>query len=390
MRTNGSQEGQDRARGRVPWLCILSAVTVAVICLAGCVTPTPGPGPTPTWTAEQPLPTKEPTKEPTPAEEGPPCVAFEGLTLGDSYRVPDRFMDADVEITVRAFQWGNGEWTTDGYAQVDDQGLAGGSGQEMWINNVNLDFDFCCVLAKGLTLKFGEYGGNLNIEINGVFKNFANFADIDGANMGGVTATVTDGLGNDTGTLTLKGEIWSFAIGGQELWIDDVCPGECMFRAEFVECVDFEDPPLAQDYGVLDSFQDSGAVIRVAAFQWGNGQWTTGGNTTVTDQGMAGGSGQEMWINNVNLDFRHLACPVELLVIRFGEYGGNVNIDVNGDFRNAANLLDFDGQSIGGVQVMVIDGQENKPALLELRGEIRSFAIGGQELAIDDLCPWEP
>jgi hypothetical protein len=97
-----------------------------------------------------------------------------------------------------------------------------------------------------------------------------------------------------------------------------------------------------------------------------------------------------MRINNVNLDIKHLACPFEFLVIRFGEYGGNVNIDINGDFRNADDLLDFDGQIIGGVQVMVIDGQENKPARMELKGEILSFAIGGQELAIDDLCPWEP
>jgi hypothetical protein len=386
MRINRDQERQDRFRGRVPWLCMLSVVALVLLCLAGCVTPTQEPVPEPTSTPKQPAP----TKEPSPTEEPSPCVAFEGLTLGDSYRVPERFMDSGVEITVRAFQWGNGEWTTEGYTQVDDQGLAGGSGQDMWINNVNLDFDFCCVLAKGLTLKFGEYGGNLNMEINGVFENFADFADIDGSNIGGVTVIVTDGLGNDTGMLTLEGEIWSFAIGGQELWIDDVCPSDCMFHAEFVECVDFEDPPLGQEYGVLDSFQDSGAVIRVAAFQWGNGQWTTGGNTTVTDQGMAGGSGQEMWINNVNLDIRHLACPVEFLVLRFGEYGGNVNIDVNGDFRNADNLLDLDGQTIGGVQVLVLDGQENKPALMELKGEIWSFAIGGQELAIDDLCPWEP
>jgi len=386
MRTNGNQERQDRVPGRVLWLCILSVVTLAVICLAGCVTPPQEPEPMPTSTPEKPTP----TKEPTPTEAPSPCVSFEGLTLGDSYHVPDRFTDTDVEITVRAFQWGNGEWTTDGYAQVDDQGLAGGSGQEMWINNVNLDFDFCCVLEKGLTLKFGEYGGNLNIEINGIFKNFADFADIDGDNFDGVTVTVTDGLGNDTGTLTLEGEVWSFAIGGQELWIDDVCSSDCMFRAEFVECVDFEDPPLAQDYGVMDSFQDSGAMIRVAAFQQGGGQWTTADNTTVTDQGLAGGSGQEMWINNVNLDIKHLGCPFESLTIHFGEYGGNVNININGDFRNADDLLDFNGQMIGGVEVGVIDGHQNTPARMELKGEIRSFAIGGAELAIDDLCPWEP
>ncbi len=368
MRTKMIDSWLSRVRARVAWVRVLSVLTLTLACAAGCVTPEPGATPTPT--------------------PSPDCVDFEGLSLGTQYHVPDRFIDSDVEMTVRAFQWSNGEWTTDGFTEVDDQGHAGGAGQEMWINNVNLDFDFCCTV-EGLTLKFGEYGGNLNIAVNGVFENFENFVDIDGANLGGVSVNVTGGLGNDTGILTLKGEIWSFALGGQELWIDDVCHGDCLPGPQVVECVDFEDPPLGMQYEILGSFQDSGATIRVAAFQWAGGDWTTDGYAEVANGGLAGGSGQEMWINNVNLDFKLARCPFRNLVIHFGEYGGNVNLDVNGEFRNSADLLDFDGQIIGGVQVRVLDGKENSPGKMELEGEIRSFAIGGQELAIDDVCPWE-
>jgi hypothetical protein len=35
---------------------------------------------------------------------------------------------------------------------------------------------------------------------------------------------VVNGFGNDQGTLTLEGVIDTFALGGQELWIDDLCP----------------------------------------------------------------------------------------------------------------------------------------------------------------------
>jgi hypothetical protein len=367
MRSRILNARRSRAGGVVAWVRLLSVLTLVLACAAGCVTPEP-----------------EPTVTPTPL---PDCVDFEGLSVGTRYHVPDRFMDSDVEMTVRAFQWSTGEWTTDGFTEVDDEGRAGGSGQDMWINNVNLDFDFCCTV-EGLTLRFGEYGGNLNIAINGVFQNFDDFVDIDGANLGGVTVTVTDGLGDDTGILTLKGEIWSFALGGQELWIDDVCHGGCLPGPEVVECVDFEDPLLGERYEILDSFQDSGAVITVAGFQWAGGEWTTGGYTEVADGGSAGSSGQEMWINNVNLDFKLARCPFRNLVIYFGEYGGNVNLDINGDFRNSADLVDFDGQIIGGVDVRVVDGKENSPGKMELEGEIRSFAIGGQELAIDDVCPW--
>lgn len=410
MRTGGNTLRRRRAGRTLVSFCVAGVLSLALMAVTGCITPEPEPRPEPTPTATSTATstpevtpsststsTATPTVEPTltatatstpTATRGPmPCVGFEGLPVGTQYVVPERFMESDVEITVRAFQWGNGQWTTDGYAEVDDQGLAGGSGQDMWINNVNLDFDFCCGV-DGLALRFGEYGGNLNIEINGIFANFADFADIDGTEFDGVWVTVTDGLGNDTGTLTLKGEIWSFALGGQELWIDDVCRGECLPGPEVVECVDFEDPPLGEQYHILDSFQDSGAVIRVAAFQWGTGDWTTGGYAEVADGGLAGGSGQEMWINNVNLDFKLPRCPLESLVLRFGEYGGNVNLYINEEFKESDDLMDFDGQVIGGVEVRVVDGQENAPAKMELKGEIRSFAIGGQELAIDDVCPW--
>ena len=101
-------------------------------------------------------------------------------------------------------------------------GLAGGTGQELAVNNVNLNFDFGRPV-RSISLLFGEYGGNLNIEINGDFRNFDNFTDIDGAIIGGVQVSVINGFGNDAGRLELEGVISSFSVGGQELWIDEVC-----------------------------------------------------------------------------------------------------------------------------------------------------------------------
>ena len=88
---------------------------------------------------------------------------------------------------------------------------------------MNLDFNFNGPV-KGLSLLFGEceYGGKLNIEINSDFKDFDTFAQIDGSIIGGVLVTVVNGPGNNKGNLTLEGTINQFAVGGQELWIDDV------------------------------------------------------------------------------------------------------------------------------------------------------------------------
>ena len=152
------------------------------------------------------------------------CIDFEDLALGTVYSVSDQFKDSGTCILASEFQWFNLTWTRDGYSEVTADGQAGGSGQEMWFNNINLVFVFCRQLT-GLTLKFGEYGGNLNIKINDDFQNFENFDDIHGDTIGGVSVTISgDGDGQGMGTLTLSGTIDSFSIGGQELAIDDVCP----------------------------------------------------------------------------------------------------------------------------------------------------------------------
>ncbi len=160
-----------------------------------------------------------------PPPSGPMrCIDFEDLALGTIYTVGISFHPSGYTVTGKDFQWSNGIWTNNGYAKVDNVVKAGGSGKDMQVNNINLDFNFGGAI-KELRFRFGEYGGNLNIDINGDFKNFNNFVDIKGTTIGGVNVSVTNGLGNDKGEVKLTGgTINSFAVGGQELWLDDICP----------------------------------------------------------------------------------------------------------------------------------------------------------------------
>ena len=151
------------------------------------------------------------------------CAEFEDLNSGSGYKVGDRFITANTIITVSQFVWDTGTPTGGGYAYVAAQGAAGGFGNELQVNNVNLNFIFD-IPSTGLSILFGEYGGNLNINVNGDFLNFANFTDINGTAVGGVKISVLNGFGNDSGFLQLSGAIKTFAVGGQELWIDNVCP----------------------------------------------------------------------------------------------------------------------------------------------------------------------
>lgn len=165
---------------------------------------------------------------------GSPCIGFEDPTSG-SYTYPDHIFDAGASISVLPFEWGNGQWTYDGFLDLRPSGLAGGSGKEAGTNNVNLGV----VLPReceAVSFRFGEYGGNLNLGINGDFRNFENYADVHMTMIGGVLVSVTNGHGNDRGVIELRGAIGqsqfmidnrpvraSIIIGGQELWIDDLC-----------------------------------------------------------------------------------------------------------------------------------------------------------------------
>ena len=149
---------------------------------------------------------------------------FDDLIAGTTYNCCGaNFNSAGVSVTTRSFQWSGGTWTTDGFAKVDDTALACRSGLEMWVNNINLEFDYGVALNL-VEIYYGEYGGNLNLNVNGDFRNFNNFIDIDGLVIGGATVSVVDvgSPGNCCGKLTLRGPINSFFVGGQELWIDDV------------------------------------------------------------------------------------------------------------------------------------------------------------------------
>ncbi len=314
----------------------------------------------------------------TPPETEIVCFEFEQLVLGQTYVGGDVFSVTGADVEAREFEWSPGKTTADGVATVQNGGLSGGIGYEIGLNNINLSFKLYNVL-KGLTLLYGEYGGNVNLEVNGDFANLNDFMDIDGGSLGNVTIYVDD-LGNSKGRLRFEGDVEQFSIGGQELWIDDPCgfgppPG----------CVTFESLKPSSTYAVGDTFSDAGVQLLIREFQWGNGLWTAGGEALIDTNGRAGGTGNDLNANNVNISF-DFGRPVQSVNFRFGEYGGNLNLEVNGNWLNFADFVDVHGLTVGQVTIMVANGYGNDQGMVALIGPIQSFAVGGQELWLDDIC----
>ncbi len=151
---------------------------------------------------------------------------FDTLPLNNQLHVPDPPWVTDgVTIDGREFFWLPSGSTVNGDATVQNLGQAGGSGRELWINHINLDFGFPVPLTY-MDFLFGEYGGNLNIEINGDFRNFEDMQNIHGLTIGGATVRVTDFTGGaggqGTGQVEVTGPINTFYVGGQEFVIDSM------------------------------------------------------------------------------------------------------------------------------------------------------------------------
>jgi hypothetical protein len=163
---------------------------------------------------------------PAEAQPAPSCAlrgtGFGDLTQGTTYRVGDPFTSGAAEFLVRPFTLSDGRATEDGFASVDPAlAMAGGTGLELQVNNVLLDIGVGGLLESA-SVRFGDHGGNVNLEVNGDLRNINDLADLSGSTVGNVRVTVAQEPEEPTGTLTLDGRIESFAIGGQELWIDDV------------------------------------------------------------------------------------------------------------------------------------------------------------------------
>lgn len=158
-------------------------------------------------------------------------------------------------------------------------------------------------------------------------------------------------------------------------------------HAQTWTCVDFEDLNPGDTFHPGDIIYDSGTEITIEQTICLNGLPCTSQGTAMVTSGKAGGSGNEIYLDPYNLRF-HFTYPINGLNLRFCEKGkGNINIEINGDFRNTPHLVDINGLSIGGVRVTLIFDSISRKGILELDGRIESFMIGGYEVGIDDVCP---
>ena len=150
---------------------------------------------------------------------------FEDVDAEATFSVGDSFSTlavagAHATVTVSPFTWSDGTVTSSGDARVLLVGAEVSPTHVLAPNNANLQFDFGETLTS-LTVVFSDMGGNVNLLVNGQLQNVENLSSLNGQSVAGVFVAVNQ-LTDTLGVLSLSGTIDSFAIGGQEFWIDNL------------------------------------------------------------------------------------------------------------------------------------------------------------------------
>jgi hypothetical protein len=186
--------------------------------------------------AAQPQPVPLPSLPPPVLQPPTVCLDFEPpLVLGTRYGRPVgqspgdlAFISRRVRVTVEKFQLLNAGSAFEVAAIVTPpQPFA--AGQSLRVNNIAVEFDFRGIGFRPTRaqVRFLDLGGLENLSVNGS-PVFAGELAVAPTPLGGTavavsTAPLPPPAHGQTGTLKLTGPLQTLRIGGQELWIDQVC-----------------------------------------------------------------------------------------------------------------------------------------------------------------------
>ena len=150
----------------------------------------------------------------------------------------------------------------------------------------------------------------------------------------------------------------------------------------------FEDKAVGKTYYVSDSDTTAGVNYNFSDYEMVPGTFSNNGHAYIDNLGQACGTGNDLRLSNiyVSFDLAGSIGSVDDPSIRFGWYGGTVNLSVNGDRYWATDPGGFPA-SIGGCTV-ALTPLGSGCGLLEITGTVHTVGLGGQEFWVDALPNW--
>jgi hypothetical protein len=328
------------------------------------------------------------------------CVTFQDLPLGMEIANGTSFISDNVLFDTGSFYYYPEGATREGTASFieDTDGT-----HVLWLSNINVGHVFSdpTHLLACVSIRYRYYGGNVNLTVNNDFYNVEDIADLNGIITPGQVQVRVAPLGDFEGMLYLEGPIASFMIGGQELALLEICPycaelpdegegeGEGEPDEPFADCVDFGRLPDGFTAAVNLPVTIQGVTFQTSEFYYPDGSSENEGSAVLSD---SENGDPVLWLNNINLGYDFTAAPglpaaISCVSISYGYFGGDINLEVNGILVAVPYLAELDGTYIGAVQIRVFP-KGNGIGVLQLRGAVDSFKIGGQEFYVREICPF--
>jgi hypothetical protein len=312
---------------------------------------------------------------------------WEDKPIGATWTPGMSTLSTGVKVNFKCFQWAPPAGVTcGGYAEVAGPTPGCNVNHKLILNNCNAELDFGGSIGPqtDVYVSFGEYGGNINISVNGDFRNIGNMIAVDGMMIGGCLVRVLGGgYGNDCGKLAVLGTVNQLMLGGQEFFIDSLeAPSdECDYG--FEDLVPLDVLPLGASHAAgPESIATAKQLIHPVSGPLFN-------VVRVRASTLACSTGNEVEVNNAQVEFRPSTpgAQYERFSLKFYEAsGGVINLSVNGDLRIGNNFKEFDGLVIGGALVSVpYGGFGDDCGQLIVEGTFNSIAVGGQQFYIDCL-----
>jgi hypothetical protein len=328
-------------------------------------------------------------------DAAPPCdvPTYDDIALGTTFSTGDTFVTDGIPSKIEPFLLPDGSYF-DGSAQIGLADLSCGIDFELETSTCVVSHDFSGFGGvTDVSFRVGEQGGEVNLFINGSGLCASEWIDYDGLTLGGVLVAITrGGLENECTEVELSGVVTTLGIGGQEHSVD------CIEWLEYGddgsngndECASYDRMTPGPDamYHAYDAFTADGILCTVRPQQFPDGSEYTHGSAFAQPSMLACGNGQELATYACAVDHRFADSigPLDEVSLTVADHGGQLNFEINGDFRMPAQYIDLDGQVIGGVTVTVLSGGRlNECTELLLEGRLENLLVGGGQHFVDCL-----
>jgi len=299
------------------------------------------------------------------------CLDFEAPNVSTNYRDGATFFEDGLKLKII------------GGMRIENDQAAGHFGKDASFSSGGFQVDLGC--ANQVSFHYGEYGGDIRINVDRDSARVSDMTDLDGQTLANVTFSVTSQTvpGGTTGTVTLTGELASLTLEGEELWIDHLCHTPCPDP----DCLDFELEPLDRSFTNGQTFTEDGLTLKVSDFTTSNGNTISTGSVNIQGDNRARHIRHEANLSNATLNWRYNCA--QRVTFNYGEFGGSVNLIIDGELANVANMIDLNGTSLGGAAVSVTATPVSGGGVVgrvTLTGIMQTIGVGGQEFWIDHVC----